>query len=164
MASLQKKPTQRIIHFTASSHMLSKYVQHYCQTYHNDYYLYCSKNVFYDKCMTKYADQSHMHIVKFDLNDADGIPKNIPFDCLIVSLDLSDGDKDTFLKKYLPLLHKEGHMVILIPKSNCFEHDVWEKLLLRQQLLSFHVIDSLFEHYNVMTAKMLDKFVYGENR
>ena len=46
---LQKRSGQHLIHFTASSHILTKYLHQFCQTHDNEYYLYCTKDVFYDK-------------------------------------------------------------------------------------------------------------------
>lgn len=154
---LHKKPAQRIVHFTLSSHILTKYLHQFCKTYDNDYYLYCIKDVFYDKSMTKYAGQSNMHIVKFDLHRPNYMIHDIEFDYLIVTLDFKDEDKRKFLEKCIPLLRTGGHIIIILPNLEYSQHNEWRDLLQDQHYVSISLIDDLFEHYDVIIGKCVDK-------
>jgi len=150
---LQKKPTQRIVHFTTSSHILTKYLHQLSQTHNHDYYLYCNKDVFYDKSMTKYADQSNIHIFKFDLHRPRYMVQPIEFDYLIATLDFTEEDKGEFLGKCSPLIRTGGTIMIIIPNSRYTERDEWKNILQKQYYTSVNIIDDLFEHYDVIIAK-----------
>ena len=152
---LQKKPGQRIVHFTASSHILTKYLHRFCQTHNNDYYLYCTKDVFYDKSMTKYADQSNIHIAKFNLHRPSYLMKAIEFDYLIVTVDLTEEDKGEFLEKCSPIIKIGGNVIIIILNLEYTEHDTWRDILQEQYYGSVNIIDDLFEHHDVIIAKRM---------
>jgi len=152
---LEKKPGQRIVHFTTSSHILTKHLHQFCQTHNNDYYLYCTKDVFYDKSMTKYADQSNIRIVKFDLRRPRYMMQTIEFDCLIATLDFTAEDKEEFLEKCYPIIRTGGKIIIIIPNSGYPERDEWKELLQEQYYVSVSIIDDLFEHYDVIIAKRM---------
>jgi hypothetical protein len=152
---LQKKPGQRIVHFTASSHILTKYLHRFCQTHNNDYYLYCTKDVFYDKSMTKYAGQSNIQIAKFNLHRPRYILKATEFDYLITTVDLTEEDKGKFLGKCYPILKTGGNIIIILPNSGYTERDEWRDILQEQYYGSVNIIDDLFEHYDVIIAKRM---------
>jgi len=150
---LQKNPAKRIVHFTASSHILTKYLHQLSQTHNYDYYLYCNKDVFYDKSMTKYADQSNIRIFKFDLHSTRYMVQPKEFDYLIATLDFTEEDKGEFLEKCSPLIRTGGNIMIIIPKSRYPECDEWKNLLQKQYYVSVNIINDLFEHYDVIIAK-----------
>ena len=152
---LQKEPGQRIVHFTASSHILTKSLHQFCQTHNNDYYLCCTKEVFYDKSMTKYAGQNNIHIEKFNLQRPRYMMQAIKFDYLIVTVDLTEEDKGEFLEKCYPVIRTGGNIIIILPNLEFMEHDEWRDILQEQYYSSVNIIDDLFEHYDVIIAKRI---------
>ena len=150
---LQKKPGQSIVHFTTSSHIVTKYLHQFCQTHNNNYYLNCTKDVFYDKSMTKYVDQRNICIVKFNLRRPSYTMHAIKFDYLIVTLDFTEENKGAFLEKCYPIIKIGANIIILIPNSGYPERDEWRELLQEQYYVSVNIIDDLFEHYDVIIAK-----------
>ena len=152
---LGKKPGQRIVHFTTSSHILTKHLHQFCQAHNNEYYLYCIKDVFYDKSMTKYAGQSNISIVKFDLHSPRYMMQTIEFNYLIATLDFTEEDKGEFLQKCYPIIQTDGNIIIIIPNSGYPERNEWRDILQKQYYVSVNIIDDLFEHYDVITAKRI---------
>lgn len=153
---LQIKPGQRVVHITSSSHILTKHLHQFCQTHNNAYYLYCTKDVFYDKCMTKYVDKSNIRIVKFDLRHPKYRMYDIDFDYLIATLDFREENKELFLEKCYPVIRRGGKIIIIIPNSKYPERDEWREILQKQHYISVNIINDLFEHYDVITAKRID--------
>lgn len=152
---LQKKPAQRIVHFSNGSHLLTKYLSQFCETYENDYYLYCTKDVFYDKSMTKYTNQPHMHIVKFNLRRPRYMIRALEYDYLIATLDFEEEDKAEFLEKCYPIIRTGGNIIIIIPNSGYSEQDEWRDILEEQYYVSVNIIDDIFEHHDVIVAKRM---------
>jgi hypothetical protein len=152
---LEKKPAQRIVHFTTSSHIVSKHLHQFSKTYDSDYYLYISKDVFYDKSMTKYASQDNIHIFKFDIQSPRYTMETIKFDYLIVTLGLIKEEKETFLKKSSSLLRAEGSIIMIIPKGIHPEHDSWRELLIAPYYDTVSTLDDMFEHYDVIITKRM---------
>lgn len=150
---MQNKQHQHILHFSEGSHLLTKTLAEICKSNNSSYHLYCAKEVFYDKCMTKYINQSHMYISKFDLVDVVYMKSGIEFDYLLSTLDFTQKDKGQFLKKCYPLLRCGGDIIILLPKSKFTIYDEWHTILEKQGYGSTHIETKLFEHYDVIFSK-----------
>ncbi len=154
---IQNKPRQRIVHFTESSHIFTKTLSKLCRKYDHQYYLFCTKDVFYDKSMTKYAGQPHMHITRSYLRHPRDMIQDTRYDYFISTLDLSKEDKTTFLEKCSPLIRTGGCIIILIPSSGYTEHEEWRTVLEKKNYGSTHITDDLFEHYDVIVSKRGDE-------
>jgi len=152
---IQNKPGQRIVHFSEGSHIFTKTLSELCKRYNSQYYLYCTKDVFYDKSITKYADQPHMHITKFNLHRPRYMMQGIEYDYLISTLDFTIEDKNTFLEKCYPIITTGGNIIILIPNSGYPERDEWRAILEEHYYVSTNIIDDLFEHYDVIVSKRM---------
>ncbi len=152
---IQDKPGQRIVHFSDGSHILTKNLSEFCENHHSDYYLYCTKDAFYDKSVTKYAGQAHMHIVKFNLRRPRYMMQAVEYDYLIATLDFAEEDKAVFLEKCYPIIRTGGNIIILIPNSSYMERDEWRDLLVEQYYVSTNIIEDLFEHYDVIISKRM---------
>ena len=153
---LQKEPAQRIGHFTASSHILTKYLHRFCQAYDNEYYLYCIKDVFYDKSITKYAGKSNIQIAKFNLHRPSYRMQTTEFDYLFITVDLEEENKKEFLKKCSTVIKTGGDIIIIFPKLGYVVQGEWRDILQQQCYISVKIIDDLFEHYDVIIAKRID--------
>ena len=152
---IQDKPGQRIVHFSDGSHLLTKHLSDFCKTHESDYYLNCTKEVFYDKSMTKYAGQTHIKISNFKLARPRYKMQAIEYDYLIATLDFTQEDKTVFLEKCYPIIRTGGNIIILIPNSSYTERDDWRDTLGEQYYVSINIIDDLFEHYDVIVAKRM---------
>lgn len=153
---IQNEPDQRIIHFSDGSHILTRSLSKWCKKHHSHYYLYCTKDAFYDKSVTKYANQSHMHIVKFNLSHPKHIMQHINYDYLIVTIDFTQQDKTIFLEKcYSVIRRSEGSMIILIPNSSYDQREEWRDILAEQYYASMNIIDDLFGEYDVIVSKRM---------
>jgi len=154
---IQNKPGQRIIHFSEGSHILTKTLSKLCRKYDHQYYLVCKKDVFYDKSMTKYAGQPHMHIERSPLRDDGYTIQDTRYDYLISTLDLKSENKTTFLEKYSPLIKIGGSIIIFIPNSGYQEDEEWRTVLEEEDYGSTHIRSDLFEHYDVIVSKHSDE-------
>lgn len=152
---IQNKPAQRIVHFSDGSHTLTKSLSNLCKKHNSEYYLNCTKEVFFDKAVTKYANQSHMHIAKFNLLRPRYKMQAIEYDYLFVTLDFTKEDRETFLKKCYPIIKTGGNIIIFIPNSDYSQRDEWRTILEEQYYVSTNIIDDLFEHYDVIVSKRM---------
>lgn len=152
---IQNKHGQRIVHFSDGSHIFTKTLSKLCKKYDHYYYLCCTKDVFYDKSITKYTDQPHMHITKFDLQCPEYMTQDIKYDYLISTLDFTLEDKHAFLAKSYPMISTGGNIILLVPNSKYLEHEKWEEVLTALNYVSPTVINNLFEHYDVIVSKRL---------
>lgn len=149
---IQNKPRQSIAHFSDGSHIFTKTLSKLCQKYDHYYYLYCTKDVFYDKSMTKYTNQPYMHITKIDLRTPSYVAQAIEYDYLISTLGFSQEDKGLFLEKCHPLIKTDANIIILIPNSDYKEREEWKERLEEKSYRSPNIIDDLFEHYDVIVS------------
>ena len=150
---LDKKHTQKIIHFTESSHLLTKKLHHFCQENNIQYALYCAKDIFYDKSKTKYSHDPHIDIVKFDLHSSDWMLQETKYDYLIVTLDLKKEDKRHFLDKSYLTLQKEGSMIVITPKSDVNALVQWQSLLNEKHYATVNTFHTMLDNYDVMIVK-----------
>lgn len=150
---IQKKPEQRIIHFSSGSHILTKTLSKLCKKQGHQYYLFCEKDVFYDKSRTKYVGQPHMHITRSSFPHPEDRADDTVYDYFISTLDLGREDKTTFLEKYSPFIKAGGYIIIFISTSGYSEHEEWRTVLEKKNYASIHIGDDLFEHYDVIVSK-----------
>lgn len=160
---IQDKPDQQIIHISDGSHILTRSLSKWCKKHHSHYYLYCTKDVFYDKSVTKYANQPQMHIVKFNLGHPIPTIQHVKYDYLIATVDFTQQNKAVFLEKCYPVVRRGGSMIILIPSSSCTQRDEWRDILTEQYHASMKVIDDLFEQYDVIVSKRLQPQEIGSS-
>jgi len=151
--TLDEKPKQNIVHFSESSHLLTKKLQQFCKKIDTNYYLYCTKNVFYDKSTTKYKNQAHIHIFHFELLQPSYLLQDIVCDYLIVTLNFTKVDKTAFLKKCHPLLKKGGKIIIFTPNSTDKAREAWKDTLTAQHYSATTINDTLFDDYEVIVSK-----------
>lgn len=154
---IQNKPGHRIIHFSEGSHVLTKTLSKLCRKYDHQYYLFCEKDVFYDKSITKYAGQPHMHISRSVLRHPNDMIQGTKYDYFISTLHINQEDKTTFLKKYSPFIRTGGSIIIFIPSSGNREHEKWRTVLEKKDYGSIHIRNDLFEHYDVIVSKRSDE-------
>lgn len=152
---IQKKPAQRIVHFSHESHLLTPSLHQFCITQENDYYLYCTQDDFYDKMAKAYENAPHMKIVKFNLRRPRYLIRGIEFDYLISTLDFDIEDKTEFLQKCYPIIRTGGNIVIIIPNSTYPQRDEWRDILQEQYYVSVAIIDDIFKGYDVIVAKRM---------
>lgn len=153
---IQNKAGQRIIHFSDGSHILTRSLSKWCKKHHSHYYLYCTKGAFYDKSVTKYANQPHMHIVKFNLSHPKHIIQHINYDYLIATVDFTQQDKAVFLEKCYSVIGRAGgSLIILIPNSSYAQREEWRDILTGQYYVSINIIDDLFGEYDVIVSKRM---------
>lgn len=152
---IQPRPALRIGHFSDGSHTLSKILSSFCQKNRYEYHLNCSKDVFYDKSMTKYQEQPHIQITKFNLNRPSYMIQGKVYEYLFVTTSLQKEEKDSFLKKCYPIIKNAGNIIIFIPKSNYEERYEWMGLLEEHYYVASNTIDDLFEHYDILISKKM---------
>jgi len=152
---IQSKPGQRIVHFSDGSHMLTKSLSELCKQHDSAYHLYCTKDTFYNKCITKYEGEDHIRIVKFNLRRPRYLMQGIEFDYLIATLDFKAEDKAEFLGKCYPIIRTGGNIMIIIPNSSYRERDEWRDILVEQYYVSTNIMDDIFEDYDVIVSKRM---------
>ncbi len=149
---IQIKQDQHIMHFSSGSHLLTKNLSALCKQKKSHYHLYCNKNVFYDKSVTKYKKESHLHIFKFSFTQTNYIRGHIAYDYLIVTLDFSEESKTAFLQKCYPVIKTGGSIILIVPNSNDAERKEWRALLKEPYYLSPNIIDTIFESYDIIVS------------
>ena len=154
---IQNKPRQHIVHFSEGSHILTKTLSKLCKEHKHFYTLYCIKDVFYDKSMTKYVNQPHMNITKLNLHTPSYITQSIEYDYLISTLDFSQEDKGLFLEKCHPLIKTDANIIIIIPNSAYSDREEWKERLEEKYYRSPNIIDDLFAHYDVIVSTAMRK-------
>ncbi len=152
---IQKKPAQRIVHFSNGSHILSKALAALCKEYQSDYYLNCVKDACFEKAKTKYENQSHVHVMKFALQRPRYKIQGIEYDYLIATLNFQEVDKESFLSKCYPIIRTGGNIVLLIPNANYNQQDEWNALLEEKYYVSATIINDIFDDYDVIVAKRM---------
>jgi hypothetical protein len=152
---LDKKPGQRIVHFSDSSLLLTKHLQEFCQSIDTQYYLYCTDDTWYETAKSQYTDASHMKIVKFNLRRPRYLIQGIEYDYLIATLNFEEENKREFLEKCYPIIRTGGNIILVIPTTNYDERDTWEALLEETYYLSVNIIDNMFKEYDVIVAKRM---------
>ena len=154
---LDKKPGQQIIHFSESSHLLTKKLQRFCQENNIHYNLYCTKDVFYDKSKTKYANTSHIDIFKFDLHSFNYISQGTKYDYLIVTLDFTKVCKRQFLERSCPILRQGGSLIIITPQSDNTGLHEWQSILHDEPYETVNTFNTILDDYDVILAKYQDR-------
>lgn len=152
---LDKKPGQRIVHFSDHSPILTKRLQHFCQEIDTQYYLYCLNDTWYAEAKEAYVEASNIKIVKFNLRRPRYLIQGIEYDYLLATIDFSHESKSEFLEKCYPIIRTGGNMIILIPHASPEEHDEWHTLLEQTYYLSVNIIDNIFNEYDVIVAKRM---------
>jgi len=152
---LDKKPGQRIVHFSNSSPVLTKYLQDFCQTIDTQYYLYCTDDTWHETAKSYYVDATHMKIVKFNLRRPRYLIQGIEYDYLITTLNFEEENKQDFLEKCYPIIRTGGNIIIIIPNSVVSERDEWQTVLEEQYYVSVNIIDNIFDDYDIVVAKRM---------
>jgi phospholipid N-methyltransferase len=152
---IQKKPTQRIVHFTDSAHPLTPMLLNFCQNQENDYYLYCTEEHSYEEMKNTYNNADYMHIVKFVLRRPRYLIQAIEYDYLISTLDFTDTDKTEFLSKCYPIIRTGGNLIVIIPNANYDTRDEWRDILEEQYYVSVNIIDDIFDDCDIIVAKRM---------
>jgi len=152
---IQKKPAQRIVHFCENTSVLNESLANLCKEYTNDYYVYCTDPAYFSEATKYFAEQSHVHTMNFNLRRPRYLVQAIEYDYLISTLDFSQKNKTEFLEKCYPIIRTGGNVILFISKSGYEERDEWRSLLEEQYYVSVTIIDNIFEHYDVITAKRM---------
>jgi len=152
---IQKKPAQRIVHFCENTSILNKNLSILCKEYTNDYYIYCTHPTYFAEATETYTNQEHVHTVNFNLQRPRYLIQAIEYDYLISTLDFTDKDKTTFLEKCYPIIRTGGNIFIFISKTGYEERDEWRDVLEEQYYVSVTIIDNIFKHHDVISAKRM---------
>jgi len=154
---LDKKPRQSVAHFSEGSHLLTKNLQLFCKANESTYYLFSIKDVFYEKSKTKYANATHINIVKFDLQSTTYQLQDRTYDYLISTLDFGQKNKSVFLEKCYPIIRNEGTIILITPTSDTIELNHWKSILNERLYRSVKIINTIFDDYDVIIAKCRKK-------
>jgi len=152
---IQKKPAQRIVHFCEESSILNKHLAVLCKEYTNDYYIYCTDPTYFTEATEIFKEQSQVHAVNFNLRRPRYLMQAIEYDYLISTLDFTNKNKTEFLEKCYPIIRTGGNIFIFILKSGYEERDEWREILEEQYYVSVTIIDNIFKHYDVISAKRM---------
>jgi len=152
---IQKKPAQRIVHFCENATILNESLASLCKNYSNDYYIYCTDPTYFAQASETFSKQTQVHAVNFNLRRPRYLMQAIEYDYLISNLDFTEKSKTEFLKKCYPIIRTGGNILIFISKSGYTERDEWRRILEEQYYVSVTIIDNIFEHYDVITAKRM---------
>ena len=150
---LSKNPQHHVIHFSKSSHLLTKKLHKFCQEIDAQYHLYCTKDVFYDKSTTKYKNKSHILIEKFNVEMTFSNLIGHNYHTLILTLDVNFKTEIAFLKQCHPLIRPEGMLIIITPKSEETMLNRWKTILKEPFYISVKFVGDLFDTYDVIIAK-----------
>ncbi len=150
---LQKKPAQRLVHFSDSPNSLTPHLHRFCQKHNNEYFLYCTQDDYFNNMNPQFDENDpHIHITKFNLHRPRYLLRTIEFNYLISTLDFKQQSKSEFLKKCYPIIRTGGSIIIIIPNSGYPEKDEWRDLLEKQYYVSVSIIENIFDNYDVIVA------------
>ena len=152
---IQKKPAQRIVHFCENSSILNENLATLCKEYTNDYYIYCTDSAYFAEATETFSEQPQVHTINFNLRRPRYLMQAIEYDYLISTLDFSNKNKAEFLEKCYPIIRTGGNVMLFISKSSYIERDEWRNILEEQYYVSVTIIDNIFKHYDVITAKRM---------
>ena len=152
---IQRKPAQRIVHFCENTSVLNENLSVLCKEYTNEYYIYCTDATYFTKAAQTFSNQTHVHTVNFNLRRPRYLIQAIEYDYLISTLDFTEKNKTEFLEKCYPIIRTGGSIFIFISKSGYTERDEWRRILEEQYYVSVTIIDNIFKHYDVITAKRM---------
>ena len=148
-------PALRIAHFSEGSHILTKTLSDFCKKNNYEYQLNCTKDVCYDKAMTKYANQTHIKIIKFNLNRPSYMMQGKMYDYLFVTTSIEEEMRSDFLKRAHSIIKNAGNILIFLPKGSYEERYNWIALLEEHYYVASNTIDDLFENYDVLISKKM---------
>jgi len=152
---IQKKPAQRIVHFCENASILNESLASLCKEYTNDYYIYCTDPTYFTEATETFATQAQVHTMNFNLRRPRYLMQAIEYDYLISTLDFTDKSKTEFLEKCYPIIRTGGNILLFISKTGYEERDEWWDVLEEQYYVSVNIIDNIFEHYDVISAKRM---------
>jgi len=152
---LQKKPAQRIVHFSDKRQMLSKHLAHFCQIHDNHYQLYCTESSHYEQSKQDYAHSPHVQVLHFKLQRPRYLIQAIEYDYLISTLDFTQNNKSEFLEKCYPIIRTGGNIILIVPRTGYTERDEWRAILEEMYYVSVNIIDDILDNYDVIVAKRL---------
>ena len=148
-------PALRIAHFSEGSHILTKTLSDFCKKNNYEYQLNCTKDVCYDKAMTKYTNQPHIKIIKFNLNRPSYMMQGKMYEYLFVTTSIEEEMRSDFLKRAHGIIKNAGIILIFLPKGSHEERDDWIALLEEHYYVATNTIDDMFEHYDVLISKKM---------
>jgi hypothetical protein len=147
-------PSIRIMHFSEGSHLLSKKIAALCTAHDYEYQLNCINEICFEKATTKYADNKHVKVKKFDLAQPRYTIQAKSYDYLFVTTAVSDEMRPSFLKKAYGVIKNAGLIVIFIPRGDLHQKHLWTELLQDNNFVATNTID-LFSDYDVIISKKM---------
>ncbi|WP_295420434.1 hypothetical protein [Sulfurovum sp.] len=148
-------PKLRLGHFSEGSHTLTKTLSAFCKKKDYEYQLNCIKDGCYDKAITKYKDQPHIHITKFNLDRPTYMIQGKMYEYVFVTATIEKEMRGDFLKKVHGIIKNAGNIIIFLPKGSYEERYDWMALLEEHYYVASNTIDDLFENYDVLISKKM---------
>ena len=152
---LQKKPAQRIVHFSEESNIITPNLLQFCEENENIYYLYCTNDTSFESYSNLYKEHPSIVIRNFKLERPRYLVQAIEFDYLLSTLNFEGKDKSAFLEKCYPIIRTGGNIILMIPNSGYEERDEWRDILEEQYYVSVNIIDDIFDTFDVIVAKRM---------
>ena len=152
---IEKKPAQRIVHFSDNALNVSKSIADLCKNYDNDYYLNATTPSFFEVCEKSFEANSHVHVSNFNLKRPRYMVQGIEYDYLIASLDFEKEDKTAFLQKCYPIIKTGGNIIIIVPNLSYKDRDEWRNILEEHYYVSSSISDDLFENFDAIVSKRM---------
>ena len=147
-------PSMRIMHFSEDSHLLSKKIAALCTVHDYEYQLNCINETCFEKATTKYSDNKHIKIKKFDLAQPRYTIQAKLYDYLFVTAAVSDEMRPSFLKKAYAAIKNAGLILIFVPGEDLHLKHLWTELLQDNNFVATNTID-LFPNYDVIISKKM---------
>jgi hypothetical protein len=149
------KPAQRLLHFCDENDVLSDILASYTQEKTYEYQLLCCNSSSFEANKSKYAEQSHISLLKFPLQRPRYVIQGRDYEFVFVSIAIAKEERSDFLKKTYELIKHAGNILIFLPKNDHTQRYDWLALLEEQLYVATSTIDDMFEDYDVLISRRM---------
>jgi len=147
-------PAIRVMHFSDGSHLLTKKIHELCKKHEYEYQLNCTNEIYFQKATTKYKDSKIIHIKRINLAQPRYNIQAKAYDYLFVTSDISQEERESFLKKSYSVIKNAGLILIFIPKGDLEQNYIWSELLSKNNFVATNTLD-IFEQYDLIISKKM---------
>ncbi len=151
---IQPSPMQRIGHFSGGGDLFCEQLSDFCQINEYEYLLNCTDNDFYDSCIQRYETKEWVKIKNFNLARPNYLLHGKFYEYLFVTTTISEETRETFLQKSHKCIKNAGHIILLVPKKDYMQIDIWTQLLEENYFVATNTID-IFQNYEIIISKKM---------
>ncbi len=152
MDEIYYRPFANVVHFTDHDIELCTHLSDYCEAKEYTYQLNTPDQYFFETAKEEFADSPVAKVYKMPLSRPKFRIVGKEYEYFVLSLDIAEDHRISFLKKAHEIIRSHGKIVIFISKNDRTLQDQWIADLEETLFVATSVIDDIFDHFDVILS------------